>query len=190
MRVTMLLASILCFATHAVASTWLIDPAKSTIRFKVNHVVTAVEGEFRRFHGTVKLNEKDISKSRIMVGVEMGSVNTDTLGLTDDLRSDRYLDVARYPTMTFVAKSIAQRRPDNLQVAGDLTLHGVTRKVVLDVTWPEAVSREHDGKMRRGATATTRINRKDFGFKWTELLATGLDDDIDISIDIVLVNGH
>lgn len=188
MHYPIVIIALLLSSTLASASTWRIDPEKSKVRFKVDHLMVAsVEGEFRSFSGVIKLHDQDITKSKITVKVDTASVATDRLDFAEELRSDRFFDVARYPTMTFVAKKIARDSPGKLKVTGDLNFHGVTREVVLDVKEPGAVTRDSRGKMRRDATATTRINRKDFGLAQNNLLTTGLDDDIDISIDIELV---
>jgi len=188
MRTAIVIIAILLFPTLASASTWLIDQEKSRIRFKVNHaMVQAVEGEFRRFSGVINLHDKDITRSELKVSVAMASVATDRLDLAEELRSSRFLDVARYPVMTLVSRKIVRSGAGRLRVTGDLNLHGVTREVVLQVQGPGAVARDSRGRMRRNAAATARISRKDFGLTWNELLAAGLSDNIDIGIEIELV---
>ena len=188
MRTALAIIAVLVLPLLASASDWMIDPTDSKIRFKVNNfLISTVEGEFQTFRGTVSIHETDITRSKISVTIDMASVKADTMDLTDKLRSDSYLNVARYPTMAFVTRKIVKSGTGILKVTGDLTLHGVTRKVVLDVAGPGAASKDVNGKMKRGASATTRISRKEFGLTWDELLTAGLDDDIDISIDITLV---
>lgn len=173
------------------AATWQIDPDHTSIQFKVRHLmVSNVRGVFHKFNGTLESDDKDITRSRLSVTIDTASVDTGVAKRDEDLRSDHFFDVAKYPTMTFVTKKIARSGSDNLKVTGDLTIHGTTREVVLDVEGPSQTFKDPWGKLRRGAAATTRINRKDFGLTWNKVLETGgvmVGDDVDISIEVELV---
>jgi polyisoprenoid-binding protein YceI len=175
----------------ALASTWNIDPDHSNIGFKVRHLmVSNVKGNFDKFTGTVELNDKDITKSKVEVSIDTNSINTNVQKRDEHLRSADFFDVAKYPAMTFVSKKVAKAGNDKLKVTGDLTLHGVTKEVVLDVEGPSQESKDPWGAFRKGATATTRINRKDFGLVWNKALETGgvaVGDEVTITLEIEMI---
>ena len=140
--------------------------------------------------GTVELDDKDITKSRVEVTINTNSINTNVQKRDDHLRGADFFDVAKFPTMTFVSKKVARNGNDKLKVTGDLTLHGVTKTVVLDVEGPTAESKDPWGSIRTGATATTKISRKDFGLVWNKALETGgvaVGDEITITLEIEMV---
>ncbi|MBK5276342.1 MAG: polyisoprenoid-binding protein [Desulfuromonadales bacterium] len=175
----------------AFASTWSIDPEHSNIGFKVRHLmISNVKGTFDKNSGTVDINEKDITKSKVEVTIDTDSINTNVKKRDEHLRSADFFDVAKFPTMTFVSKKVAKAGKDKLKVTGDLSLHGVTRQVVLDVEGPSLESKDPMGKIRRGATATTRINRKDFGLVWNKALETGgvaVGEEVTITLEIEMI---
>ena len=181
----------LALPTFAFASTWTIDPDHSNIGFKVRHLmVSNVKGSFDKHTGVVEINDKDITKSKVEVSIDTRSINTNVQKRDEHLRSADFFDVARYPTMTFVSRKVAKAGTDRLKVTGDLTLHGVTRQVVLDVEGPTAESKDPWGNIRKGATATTVINRKDFGLVWNTALETGgvaVGDDVTITLEIEMI---
>jgi polyisoprenoid-binding protein YceI len=178
----------------ASAAAWNIDPDHSNIGFKVRHLmVSNVKGNFEKHSGTIDLDDKDIAKSRITVTIDTNSINTSVQKRDEHLRSADFFDVAKYPTMTFVSKKVARAGKDKLQVTGDLTLHGVTRQVVLDVEGPSLESKDPWGNIRRGASATTKINRKDFGLVWNKALETGgvaVGEDVTIYLEIELIKAQ
>lgn len=175
----------------ALASTWNIDPEHSNVGFKVRHLmVSNVKGNFNTFSGVVDINDKDITKSKVEVSIDTNSINTNIKKRDDHLRSADFFDVAKYPTMTFVSKKVVKAGNDMLKVTGDLTLHGVTKEVVLDVEGPTQESKDPWGNIRKGATATTKINRKDFGLVWNKALETGgvmVGDEITISLEVEMI---
>ena len=181
----------LALPAFAFASTWTIDPDHSNIGFKVRHLmVSNVRGSFDKHTGTVEINDKDITKSKVEVSIDTNSINTNVQKRDDHLRSADFFDVAKFPTMTFVSKKIAQAGKDKLKVTGDLTLHGVTKEVVLDVEGPSKESKDPWGSLRKGATATTKINRKDFGLVWNKALETGgvaVGNEITITLEIEMI---
>lgn len=186
-------AALIALALPAVApaSSWNIDPDHSNVGFKVRHLmVSNVKGNFEKHSGTVEINEKDITKSKVEVTIDTASINTNVQKRDEHLRSADFFDVAKYPAMTFVSKKVARAGKDRLKVTGDLTLHGVTRQVVLDVEGPSKESKDPWGNIRRGATASTRINRKDFGLVWNKALETGgvaVGDEVTITLEIEMV---
>ncbi|WP_306533387.1 YceI family protein [Geobacter sp.] len=181
----------LALPAFAFASTWTIDPDHSNIGFKVKHLMVAnVKGSFEKHTGTVEINDKDITKSKVEVSIDTNSINTNVQKRDEHLRSADFFDVAKYPTMTFVSKNVAKAGKDRLKVTGDLTLHGVTRQVVLDVEPISKESKDPWGNIRRGTTATTKIDRKDFGLTWNKGLETGgvlVGDEITITLEIEMI---
>lgn len=176
------------------ASTWNIDPDHSNIGFKVRHLmVSNVKGSFDKYTATVELNDQDITQSKVTVTIDTNSVNTRVQKRDDHLRSADFLDAAKYPTMTFVSKKIVRTGDDHFAVTGDLTLHGVTREVALDVEGMSQESKDPWGNIRRGATATAKINRKDFGLTWNAALETGgvvVGDEVAIILEVELIKAQ
>jgi polyisoprenoid-binding protein YceI len=181
----------LSLPAFAFASTWNIDPDHSNIGFKVRHLmVSNVKGNFEKAAGTVEINDKDITKSRVEVSVDTNSVNTNVQKRDAHLRGPDFFDTAKYPTMTFVSKKVAKAGKDKLKVTGDLTLHGVTKQVVLDVEGPSKESKDPWGNIRKGASATTKINRKDFGLVYNAALETGgvaVGEEVIITLEIEMI---
>jgi polyisoprenoid-binding protein YceI len=175
----------------AFATTWNIDPEHSNVGFKVRHLmVSNVKGSFEKNSGVVDINDRDITKSKVEVSIDTASINTNVQKRDEHLRSADFFDVATYPTMTFVSKKVAKAGKDKLKVTGNLTLHGITREVVLDVEGPSKESKDPWGNLRRGATAVAKINRKDFGLTWNKALETGgvaVGEEIVISLEIEMI---
>lgn len=181
----------LAVPTFAFATTWTIDPDHSNVGFKVRHLmVSNVKGSFEKHTGFVEIDDKDITKSKVEVSIDTNSINTNVQKRDEHLRSADFFDVAKYPTMTFVSKKVAKAGKDKLKVTGDLTLHGVTKQVVLNVEGPTKESKDPWGNIRKGATATTKINRKDFGLVWNAALETGgvaVGEEITITLEIEMI---
>lgn len=185
-----LLAVFLVLPGMALASAWNIDPVHSHIGFKVRHLmVSNVKGSFDRYTATIDLDEQELTRSRVTVTIDTASINTAHQKRDEHLRSADFFDVARHPTMTYVAKSITNIGNGRFKVTGDLTLRGVTREVVLDVEGLTQEIRDPWGNLRRGATATVTINRKDFGLVWNKAMETGgvvVGDEVAITLEIEL----
>lgn len=175
----------------AFASTWSLDPDHSNVGFKVRHLmVSNVKGNFEKFSGTIDINDKDITKSTVQVSINTNSINTNVQKRDEHLKSPDFFDVATYPTMTFVSKKVTKAGSNKLKVVGDLTLHGVTKQVVLDVEGPTKESKDPWGNYRKGATATTKINRKDFGLVWNKALETGgvaVGEEVTITLEAEMI---
>jgi polyisoprenoid-binding protein YceI len=192
-RIIVSIFTLIAFAlpTLALASTWNIDPDHSSAGFKVKHLmISNVNGNFNKHTGVVEIDDKDITKSTVQVTIDTNSINTNVQKRDEHLRSADFFDVAKYPTMTFVSKKVAKDGKDKLKVTGDLTLHGVTKEVVLDVDGPSVESKDPWGNIRKCATATTKINRKDFGLVWNAALETGgiaVGDDVNIILEIEMI---
>src|SRR6202521_2130291 len=133
------LAAALSLPAAAATSTWQIDPNHSAAQFAVRHLaISTVRGAFTKVSGTVQLDDKDVSKSSVEVTIDAASVDTRVPDRDKDLRSDRFFDVEKYPTLTFKSTKVEQVEVGKLKVTGDLTIHGVTKQVVLDVEAPTA----------------------------------------------------
>jgi polyisoprenoid-binding protein YceI len=175
----------------AAAATWTIDRDHSSVGFKIRHLmVSNVKGSFEKFTGTVDLDEKDITKSKVDVSIETASINTNVELRDAHLKSADFFDVVKYPAMTFKSKKVAKAGKDKLKVTGDLTLHGVTKEVVLNVDGPTKEIKDLYGNIRKGASATATINRKDFGLNWNKALETGgvvVGDEVHIIIEIEMI---
>jgi len=185
------LAAALSLPAAAANSNWQIDPAHSSAQFSVRHMaISTVRGAFSKVTGSVVFDDKDVSKSSVEVTIDANSVDTRVPDRDNDLRSEKFFDVAHYPSITFKSKRVEQVAPGKLKVTGDLTIRGTTKEVVLDVEGPTAPVKDPWGNTRNAATATTKINRQDFGVKWNATLDNGgvvVGDDVSIIIDVELV---
>lgn len=192
-RIIASIATIIVLALPVVASAsiWTIDPDHTNIGFKVKHLmVSYINGSFGKHTGTVNINDKDITKSKVEITIDTTSINTNVQKRDEHLRSAEFFDVAKYPTMTFVSKKVTQAGKDKLEVTGDLTLLGVTKEVVLDVAGPSPEIKDPWGSIRKGLIASTKINRKDFGLVWNKALETGgvmIGDEILITLDVEMI---
>ncbi len=171
---------------HAQSSNWQIDPAHANAQFSVRHLsISNVSGQFNKMSGTIQLDDKDVTKSVVNATVDVSSVDTRNEGRDNDLKSDHFFDVAKYPTMTFVSTKIESAGPGKLKMTGNLTLHGVTKEVTFDVDGPSETITDPWKNQRRGASATTTINRRDFGI--TTYPAAAIGDEVKITLDIEFI---
>ena len=175
----------------AAGSTWQIDPQHSSAQFAVRHLgLSTVRGAFSKLSGTMLLDDQDITKSTIEVNIDANTVDTREPDRDKDLRSERFFDVAHFPTMAFKSKKVEQVAPGKLRVTGDLTIHGTTKEIVLDVDGLTAPAKDPWGNQRIAASATTKINRQDYGVKWNAKLDNGgvvVGDDVNITIDVEMI---
>jgi polyisoprenoid-binding protein YceI len=157
----------------------------------VKHLaISTVRGGFSKVTGTVTFDDKDVSKSTVDVTIDTTTVDTREPNRDKDLKSDHFFDVEHYPTMTFKSKKVEQVSPGKLKVTGDLTIHGVTKEVVLDVDGPTAPVKDPWGNQRVAVNAATKINRQDFGVKWNATMDNGgvvVGDDVSINIDAEMI---
>ena len=174
----------------AQTSTWNIDPAHSTAQFTVRHLgISNITGSFMKVTGTVVLNDRDITQSEVSATIDVNSVDTRVEARDKDLKSPHFFEVEKYPTIEFKSKKIVSNG-GRLQVIGDLTIHGTTRDVTLDVDGPTPELTDPWGNLRRGISATTTINRKDFNLLYNNRLKTGeavVGDTVKIQIDAEMV---
>jgi polyisoprenoid-binding protein YceI len=177
------LAAALVVPVVGATSNWQIDPAHSAAQFAVKHLaISTVRGAFTKVQGTVQFDDQDITKSTVDVTVDASSVDTREPNRDKDLRSDHFFDVEHFPTITFKSKKVEQVAPGKLKVTGDLTIHGVTKEVALDVDGPSAPIKDPWGNQRMGVSASAKINRRDFGIGANYGPAM-IGDEISITID-------
>jgi len=183
-----LLAAVAAGPAAATESTWEIDPAHSSVQFSVRHMmVSNVRGEFRKVSGTVQGDETDPTKAKVEATIDTTSIDTRNEKRDSHLKSADFLDTEKFPTMTFKSKKIEKTGDHRYRVTGDLTLHGVTRDVTLDVEGPSTAVKDPMGNVRVGATATAKLNRQDFGITWSKALDGGgvmVGDEINVTIDV------
>jgi polyisoprenoid-binding protein YceI len=172
-------------------TTWNIDPVHSTAQFKVKHMmISNVKGEFTTITGKLELNEADITKSRVEASIDAATINTREAQRDAHLKSADFLDVEKFPVLTFKSTRVSKEDRVELAVEGDLSIRGVTRNVVFDVEGLSAPMKDPWGGTRIGLSATTRINRKDFGLTWNAVLETGgimVGEDVTITLDVEFV---
>jgi polyisoprenoid-binding protein YceI len=184
------LALLASLSALAQTSNWNLDPAHSTAQFTVRHLaISNVTGSFTKVTGSVVLNEKDITQSQVSASVDVSSVDTRVEARDKDLRSPNFFDVEKYPTIDFKSKWMVSSG-GKLQVIGDLTIHGTTHEVTLDVDGPTPEMSDPWGNSRRGISATTNLNRRDFNLVYNNLLKTGeavVGDNVKIQIDAEMV---
>lgn len=187
--VTLLALSLAPALALAAESTWNLDASHSNAGFAIRHlVVSTVRGNFTKFTGTLKLDEADVTKSTVEATLDVASVDTRVADRDAHLKSPDFFDVAKYPTMTFRSTKVVAAGKDKLAVTGDLTLHGVTRPVTLEVTTSPEVKGMF-GETRRAFAATGKIDRKDFGLTWSKLVEAGpvLGDEVTLTLEIEAV---
>jgi polyisoprenoid-binding protein YceI len=170
--------------------TYTIDPAHSTAEFKVRHLMVAnVKGHFSGITGTVVIDPGAPENSRVEATIDAKTIQTRDDQRDAHLKSADFLDVEKYPTITFVSKKITGSEGE-WKVTGDLTIHGVTKEETLEVEGPTPEVKDPWGNVKMGASATTKINRKDFGLVWNVTLETGgvlVGDAIAITLELELL---
>jgi polyisoprenoid-binding protein YceI len=185
-----LVVSVAAAATLS-AATWQVDTAHSGAHFSVRHMmVSNVRGEFGGLRGTVEYDPAAPEKAQVDVTIDAATLDTRQAKRDAHLKNPDFFDVARYPTIAFRSKRVERAGEGKLHVIGDLTLHGVTREVVLQVDGPSPEIKDQRGNLRMGASATTRLNRKDFGMTWNRAMDAGgvvVGDEVQITLDIELV---
>jgi len=175
----------------ASAATWTVDPDHSNLGFRVKHLmISYVNGNFGKYTGTFALNDKDITKSKVEFTIDANSINTNVAKRDEHLRTADFFDVAQFPTITFISKKVAEVGKDTLQVTGDLTLRGITREVTLTFEGLSKEIKDPWSNIRKGATASAKLNRMDFGLAWNKPLETGgvlICEEVLINLDIEMI---
>jgi polyisoprenoid-binding protein YceI len=169
---------------------WEIDSSHSSVHFSVRHLVIAkVRGSFARWSGTVQVPDGDLSQATVAVTIDASSIDTSVADRDAHLKSPDFFDVAQYPELRFVGKRVQPRSANEIDVVGDLTVKGITREVVLRVE-QHGQAKDPWGNVRSAFTATTSIDRKDFGLTWNQVLETGgvmVGDRVEIEAEIEAV---
>ena len=180
-----LAVALLLTVSAAAQDTWQLDPPHSSAQFSVRHLgVSTVRGAFTKVSGTVQYDPANPGKASIQATIDATSVDTRVEMRDNDLRSPNFLDVQKFPTITFVSKKVEGAGDGKLKVTGDLTIHGVTKAVVLDVDGPTAPMKDPWGNQRMGASASTKINRLDFGVAGSPGVVA---DEINLTLDIEMI---
>ncbi len=189
-RQAILVAAVLCLVAPGIlhAASWEFDPDHTGVQFKVRHLmISSVRGEFEKVTGKIVYDEADGTKSTADIAIETASINTRVAKRDEHLRSADFLDVAKYPTITFKSKRVEKAGDGTLKMTGDLTIRGVTKEVVLNVEGPTPAVKDPGGNYRVGGQATTRIDRRDFGLTWNKAIDGGgvvVGDEVEITIDL------
>ena len=174
-------------------TTWNIDPVHSAAEFKVKHLmISNVKGTFGGLKGTLTLNDADPTLSSVQASVDVGTLNTGEAQRDGHLKSADFFDVEKFPEMTFHSTAVKSTGTGEYAVTGDLTLHGVTKAVTFAAEGPGATSRDPWGNLRVGVSATTKINRKDFGLVYNAALETGgvlVGEEVAITLDVEFIQG-
>jgi len=185
------LAAVLSLPAFAGVTTYKLDPRHSAAQFAVTHLmISTVRGEFHAVNGSVNVDDSDITKSSVDVTIDASTVDTREPDRDKDLKSPNFFDVAKYPTITFKSTKVENGAPDHLKVTGDLTMHGVTKSVVLDVTVPKPPIKDPWGLQRTAVSGATKLNRQDFGMTWNKALDSGgvvVSDNVDITLDVEMI---
>jgi polyisoprenoid-binding protein YceI len=181
-----LMAGVLSLAAPlaiAQTSTWVPDKAHSEVDFSILHLgLSKVHGRFGNIGGSIVMNEADPTKSTVNVTIDTTTVDTGVAPRDNDLKGPNIFDVAQFPTATFVSTSVA-KSAGGLTVTGNLTLHGVTKPVTLNVEGPTGPVQGMDKKQHQGFSATTTVSRTAFGIA-TKFPAAVLGDEVQLTIDL------
>src|SRR6202790_475873 len=173
------------------ATTWNIDPAHTAAEFKVKHMmISNVKAQFAKVTGVLTLDESELTNSRAEALIEAASLETRDAQRDAHLKSADFFHVEKFPTLSFKSSRISLVGDGELAVDGDLTIRGVTRKALFTVEGPTPPAKDPWGNTRVGVSATTKINRKDFGLTWNAALETGgilVGDEVTITLDAQFV---
>jgi len=190
-QITLALAAV-ALATPALAQTsnWKLDETHTHASFTIRHlVISNVRGEFAKVTGAVVLDEKDVTKSKVEAVIDVASIDTRVADRDNHLRSPDFFDVAKYPTITFRSTKVEAAGSGKLKVTGDLTMHGVTKPVTLDVVGPTGEVKDPWGNARRGIAASATLDRKAWGLTWSKAVEAGpvVGDEVKLEIEAELV---
>lgn len=178
-------------APQTSTTTWNLDPAHSVAEFKVKHMmISNVKGQFAKVTGILSRDESDPRNSKVEVVIDAASIETRDAQRDAHLKSADFFDVEKFPTLTFKSTQVGIVRDGELKVEGDLTIHGVTRKVFFAVEGPTPPAKDPWGNTRIAISATTKINRKEFGLTWNAALETGgilVGEEVTITLDVQFV---
>jgi polyisoprenoid-binding protein YceI len=178
-------------ATPATTTTWNLDPAHSAAEFKVKHMmISNVKGSFRALSGVLNLDEADVTGSSVEAFLPVATLSTGDEQRDGHLKSADFFDAEKFPTITFKSNEVKRTGEGEYAVTGDLTLRGVTKPVTFAVEGPSAPGKDPWGNLRIGLSATTRINRKEFGLTWNSALEAGgvlVGDEVGLTLDVQFI---
>jgi polyisoprenoid-binding protein YceI len=181
---------VLGVSASAFASNWDVDPAHSTVGFGVRHMmVSTVHGAFTRYSGAVSIDDADVTRSKVHIEIDASSISTGNDKRDEHLRSADFFDAAHFPKISFDSTKIEKRGADGLNVTGNLTIKNITKPIVLTVSGLTSDVKDPWGGTRRGASATAKISRKEFGLNWNKALETGgvvVGDEVTIDLEVEL----
>jgi polyisoprenoid-binding protein YceI len=187
-KTALAIAMLIALPVLAHADNWQIDPMHTNVEFTVRHMmISNVKGQFQKTSGTITVDGNDPTSAKIDATIDASSIDTRVERRDADLKSPEFLDVAKYPTITFKSTKVEADGAGKWKVTGDLTLHGVTKPVVLEVESSGTPIHDPMGNTRAGASATTSIKRSDFGLTYNKVLESGgvmVGDEVAISIDL------
>jgi polyisoprenoid-binding protein YceI len=183
-------AAVVCLIpVLSLAAEWKVDPNHSTAAFAIRHMmVSTVHGSFSGLKGTVDYDPANLDASKANLTIDATTVDTRNENRDKDLRSAKFFDVEKYPTITFVSKRVIPQGQGKFQLVGDMTMHGVTKEVIFQVEGPVPAVKDPKGTLHSGATATAKINRKDFGLTWSGGALEGggvtVGDEVELTVEI------
>ena len=178
-------------ALHAQQGSYRIDPLHSLAQFSVRHMmISTVRGQFGGVRGTIQYDPKNPAATNVEATIDCTTINTGEPKRDSDLKGEEFFNVKKYPVMTFRSKQVAVSSPGHLKVTGELTINSITRQVVLDLEGPTDPIKDTQNHSKIGASATTKISRKEFGILYNPILETGgvaVSDEVSIVLDIELI---
>ena len=180
------LAAGLLVSSPAWAATYRIDPDHSSVGFRIRHLLSHVTGTFDKLESSFDYEPGHPEQWKVTAAIQADSINTRVEKRDNHLRSPDFFDVAKFPSITFKSTGVSDATATSVKVQGVLTIHGVEKPVVLDVQL-HGEAKDPWGNVRAGATATTTINRKDFGLTWNKTLETGqlfVGEEVEITVEI------
>ncbi len=185
--------SLALFQSAAAANdNWTVDPAHSDAHFSIRHMmISNVNGDFGKISGSASYDGVHLDKASVAATIPVDSIDTREAKRDDHLKSPDFFDAVKYPTISFKSKRIETVADDQFQMIGDLTIHGITKEIALKGPLPSKPVKDPRGKIRIGATASTQINRKDFGLTFEKTLDNGgalVGDDVTVTLNVELVN--
>lgn len=182
-------AAVLSLASSAFASEYKVDASHSSVGFSIRHLVSKVQGGFKDFDGMIVYDEKKPEGAMVDFKIKAASINTNNDKRDEHLRNDDFFAVAKFPEITFKSKKAEKAGKDKVKLSGDMTMHGVTKPATFMLEY-NGQAKDMQGMMRAGFSATTKVNRKDYGIIWNKALDGGgvvLGDEVDVNVQIEAV---
>jgi len=168
---------------------WVSDKAHSRTEFKIRHLMTNVRGSFKDFDAVMFIDRAEPARSSVEFTIQAASIDTRDASRDEHLRSPDFFEAAKYPTITFRSQTVTPKSPTHFDVTGELTMHGVTRRVTLPVEF-NGFARDARGVERAGFTIETALDRKDYNITWNRVLDEGgvlLGDEVKVEIELQMV---